>query len=70
MSSKPSWDGKDKQFTRMMHGNGYVMKHQKGSHCVWSDGINTITLGNTGHLRNELVWKMIRKYKLEWKEYL
>jgi len=29
MSSKPSWDGKHKQFTRMMKGNGYTMTHQK-----------------------------------------
>lgn len=70
MSKKPSWDNKNRQFNKMMKGNGYHISHQKGSHITWTNGVNNIVLGNDGHLRNELVWNMIRKYNLNWKGYL
>lgn len=70
MATKPSWDGKTKQFEKMMLGNGFTKKHQKGSHITWVRNSDVIVLGDKGHLRNELIWNMIRKFKINWEPYI
>ena len=71
MANKPTWEGKYRQWCRMMKGNGYREKHRKGTHVMWTDDNgHNILMGAESHLRDELAWNMIRKYKLEWEPYL
>lgn len=71
MATKISWQGNFRRFERMMKGNGYYRAHQKGTHITWKDDKgHVIVLGSDSHLRDELVWNMIRKYNLDYKPYI
>lgn len=63
--NRPSWDGESKRLERMLRNNGFEPRQGKGDHIIWRRGSDVISLG-TFNIQDKLVWKIIRKFNLEW----
>lgn len=63
--NRPSWDGERRRLEKMLINNGFSKRKGKGDHLVWTRGKDIITLG-LYNIENKLVWKLIRKFNLEW----
>ena len=70
MATKPSLDGYKgyKAFCKIAEGNGFIIVYCKSDHVKFRKGGDVITL--PVKLRNELAWNVIRKFKLEWEEFI
>jgi len=63
--NRPSWDGESKKLERMLRNNGFEPRPGKGDHTIWRRDSEVISLG-LSNIENKLVWKLIRKFNLEW----
>ena len=65
--NRPSWDKEPRRLEKMLRLNGFTPRQGKGDHMIWTRETTVISLG-LSNIENKLVWKIIRKYDLEWEE--